>query len=248
MPSKIEIPFGLGARYQEDPRDWRYRRGELVRTDLRRPEKTDNRGLFAQTPVWNQGKEGSCTGMALAAALSEIYAVELSPRFMFEAAKLYDEWPGENYDGSSVRAAAKAAVALGCCVHDMWPYIPFHLGGRDPEAEGDAILHMLWSYERLNTFKEVLYAIWDIGYVAVTVDVHTGWIRPTRKHRIRYNRRYVNRGLHAVLFVGYDEEAGYLLVRNSWRDDWGDGGYAWLKFDDWLANGKDAWVVFAEER
>jgi len=244
----IELPFGLGARYKEDARDWNYRRGELVRSggDINRPARVDNRHLFIKIPVWNQGKEGACTGMAMAAALSEIYGQELSPRFMFEAAKEHDEWPGEDYDGASVRGAAKAAVAVGCCTRAMWPFVPFQLGGKDPNSDTDARLHVLTSYERLSSLREILHAIWDIGYVAATVDVHTGWIKPTSKHRIRYNPRYITRGLHAILLVGYDEEAGYLLLRNSW-DDWGDAGYAWLKFDDWLANGQDAWMVINEQ-
>jgi len=246
MPSKIELPYGLGARYKDDDRDWRYRRGALVRSGTHRPPVVDNRHLFIRIPVWNQGKEGACTGMAMAGALSEIYGQELSPRFMFEAAKEHDEWPGEDYDGSSVRGAAKAAASVGCCLHNLWPFAPFQTGGKDPNANTDAKLHVLTSYERLGSLREILHAIWDMGYVVATVDVHTGWIRPTRKHRIRYHPRYISRGLHAVLFCGYDEKTGYLLLRNSWRDDWGDAGYAWLKFDDWMANGQDAWMVVNE--
>lgn len=246
MPSKIELPFGLGARYKDDPRDYAYRNAPLVRSGLERPTKVDNRHLFIEIPVWNQGKEGACTGMAMAAALSQIHGMELSPRFMFEAAKEHDEWPGETYDGSSVRGAAKAAVACGDCEWHFWPFVPFNTSGKLPLADDNAKQHLLAGYERLYTLSEVLYAICATGHVVTTVNVHTGWIRPTSKHRIRYSRRYVTRGLHAVLLVGYDEVAGYLLLRNSWRDDWGDAGYAWLSFNDWLANTYDAWTVFNE--
>jgi C1A family cysteine protease len=33
---------------------------------------------------------------------------------------------------------------------------------------------------------------------------------------------------HAVGIVGYEDNAKRLLVRNSWGEDWGDAGYAWL--------------------
>lgn len=37
---------------------------------------------------------------------------------------------------------------------------------------------------------------------------------------------------HAVLIVGYNHDDGvtpHYLIRNSWSDDWGDGGYAKLE-------------------
>lgn len=34
---------------------------------------------------------------------------------------------------------------------------------------------------------------------------------------------------HAVSIVGYDESG--FLIKNSWGEDWGDGGYGWVSFD-----------------
>ena len=251
MPSKIDLPFALGARYKDDPKDYGYRHAQKVLTcaaDMDRPAKVDNRPMFAHVPIWDQGREGACTGMAVAAALSVLHGVELSPRFTLdEAAKPYDEWPGEHYDGSSVRGACKGSTIVGSCDHPLWPWIPFQTGGKSPDADSNALMHLLTRYERLNGITEMLHAINEVGYCVVTVDVHTGWIKPTSKHRIRYSSRYVARGLHAVVLLGDDEIDGYFLVRNSWKDIWGDGGHAWLKFDDWAANGLDAWALFYED-
>lgn len=30
---------------------------------------------------------------------------------------------------------------------------------------------------------------------------------------------------HAILAVGFDQKAGYYIVRNSWGSDWGEEGY-----------------------
>jgi C1A family cysteine protease len=37
-------------------------------------------------------------------------------------------------------------------------------------------------------------------------------------------------GGHAVLAVGYDDAEQRLLVRNSWGDGWGQGGYFTLPY------------------
>jgi len=247
MPSKIELPFGLGARYKDDPKDYGYSAAPRALADML-PAQVDNRALFAEIPVWNQGKEGACVGMALAAALSVIHGVLLSPRDMLERAKHHDEWPDENYDGSSGRGGCEAARLEGCCCWELYPFRPFDTSGKSPLADADAALHKITRYERLRGRFEMQHAIADErhGLCLATLDVHTGWIRPTREHRIRYDARYVKRGLHFVVLCGYDDMAAYWLLRNSWRDDWGDGGYAWVSYQDAEANLYDAWLPIYE--
>ena len=38
-------------------------------------------------------------------------------------------------------------------------------------------------------------------------------------------------GGHAVLAVGYDQKRRQFLVRNSWSNAWGLGGYCWMPFE-----------------
>ncbi|SDB92684.1 C1 family peptidase [Shouchella lonarensis] len=40
-----------------------------------------------------------------------------------------------------------------------------------------------------------------------------------------------SRGGHAVVVTGYDEENEWFIVRNSWGTGFGDGGYAYIKYD-----------------
>jgi C1A family cysteine protease len=52
-------------------------------------------------------------------------------------------------------------------------------------------------------------------------------------------------GGHAVIAVGYDQSKEAFLVRNSWGDTWGIGGYCWMP-EDYLANPDlcdDRWVI-----
>jgi len=43
--------------------------------------------------------------------------------------------------------------------------------------------------------------------------------------------------LHAVVLVGYNNTGKYWIVRNSWGDDWGDGGYFRITYDSYRATG-----------
>jgi len=46
-------------------------------------------------------------------------------------------------------------------------------------------------------------------------------------------------GGHAISLVGYDEEKRAWLIRNSWGQEWGDKGYAWISWDDRSGVGVD---------
>ena len=60
----------------------------------------------AETPVvLDQGTEGACTGFALAGVINLLLVRRglrkrlASPRMLYEMARCYDEWPGEDYEG-----------------------------------------------------------------------------------------------------------------------------------------------------
>lgn len=88
----------------------------------------------AVSPIRDQGKEGACTGFALSSAITllnrlrhqkinpNVTAPAASPRMIYEMAKLHDEWPGEDYEGSSIRGALKGFYNNGVCSDDIAPY------------------------------------------------------------------------------------------------------------------------------
>jgi hypothetical protein len=54
---------------------------------------------------------------------------------------------------------------------------------------------------------------------------------------------------HAMLAVGYDDnkEGGAIRVMNSWGKDWGENGFIWIRYADFVRFVKEAWAIAAEE-
>ena len=71
--------------------------------------------------ILDQKSEGACTGFALAAVINFILwsrarqtnsaiPKRVSPHMLYNNARLYDEWDGEDYEGSSCRGAMKGCL------------------------------------------------------------------------------------------------------------------------------------------
>lgn len=197
--------------------------------------------------ILDQGKEGACTGFGLAAAVNLLLAERnetrtVSARMLYESAKKFDEWEGEDYSGSSCRGAVKGWNSMGVCSDGLAPY---RSGDNDWELNitqaKDARSTTLGAYYRVaKRLSDYHAALNEVGILYVSARVHRGWSRGyVRDGRIRMRGQTI--GGHAFAIVGYNTEGFY--VQNSWGPGWGDNGVALWTYEDWLENGKDAWVV-----
>jgi len=230
--------------------------------------------------ILDQGSEGACTGFGLASVINSLLwrkaALEIgtsgsvsireswsapdkvSPRMLYHLARFYDEWPGEDYEGSSCRGALKAWLKHGVCTEQIWPY-------RDPKTnrvrfvkpserwQNDAAERPLGVYYRIEkrSIRDMQAAIQEVGSVYCSATVHAGWdkleqYKPKADSRaavpaIKWNAKNGSLGGHAFALVGYNRD-GFVL-QNSWGPGWGLSGFATLTYKDWLANGSDAWVA-----
>ena len=205
----------------------------------------------------DQGQEGACTGFALAAAVNRLNAERrkangiaplpdrVSPRMLYEMAKLHDEWPGENYSGSSLRGAMKGFFHNGVCSETIAPYNANdqHWSLSVAQAK-DARTVALGAYYRLLPDATHYHAaLNEVDVICASARVHDGWRAPVNG-RIVPSRNYI--GGHAFAIVGYDDTG--FLVLNSWGKSWGGGGgyspgVAHWSYEDWAENVLDAWVL-----
>ncbi len=205
--------------------------------------------------ILDQGQEGACTGFGLAAMVNYLNAgrgvdTPVSTRMLYEMAKRHDRWPGEDYDGSSVRGAMKGWHKNGVCTERDWPYDPARRSYFNRQRQEAALRFPLGAYYRvLKKRSDIHTALNESGAVLASASVHDGWSRVTRKGVIPDRYKRLTNGGHAFCLVGYTEEG--FLIQNSWGEDWGgitlDGvhfpGLAVWKYADFDANFWDAWVA-----
>jgi len=220
--------------------------------------------------VLDQGQEGSCTGFGLAAVVNYLQwelantdpiaaddpkaaraIARRSARMLYQNARLYDEWKGEDYEGSSCRGAMKGFHKHGVCAEKLWPN--FERGKRpgQPKSgwDADAPLMPLGAYFRIDgkSIVDMQSAIYETHAIYVSADVHDGW------DRVRSNCKSLDAALilppkkpddvggHAFALVGYTSDG--FIVQNSWGPDWGFHGFGLLPYEDWTRYGTDAWAL-----
>jgi Papain family cysteine protease len=188
-----------------------------------------------------------------------------SPHMLYDLARFYDEWPGQSYDGSSCRGAMKGWHKHGVCESELWissihtrknkqakknadsRYLP------DASWALDASKRPVGVYYRVDkrSVTDMQAAIKDVGAIYVSCYVHSGWKIKQKKltpkgflhgaiPRISFDSKEKITGGHAFCLVGFNEDG--FIVQNSWGQRWGLSGFAVISYEDWVANGIDAWV------
>ena len=246
--------FDAGVRRVFDARpdtaDFRDRMFEPTLVDV--PTESPLEHFLAQgVPVLDQGSDGACTAFGLATVAHALLrrrrpqpdTTPVSTRMFYDMARRYDEWEGEGYSGSSCRGAMKAWHRHGVCSEALWPYVPgLALEPYTDERARDALRNPLGAYARVNHKDLVAMhaAFAETGVLYASSAVHEGWDAPAASGRIRWTQQPVL-GWHAYAIVGYDR--GGFWLQNSWGEGWGQHGYGWVSYDEWLERGTDVWVA-----
>jgi hypothetical protein len=191
-------------------------------------------------PVYNQGKLGSCSGNAIAAAIQfermrqGLRRSGLLPSRLFIYYNERDiEGTTDSDSGAQIRDGIKSVASQGACFEsgpNSWPYRIAEFAIKPPDscyaaARTDQVLSYSRLMQSLSDMKICLatgfpfifgfsvFSAFESREVASTGVVPLPGVgdRPV--------------GGHAVLAVGYDDVTQRFKVRNSWGADWGHEGY-----------------------
>lgn len=154
----------------------------------------------------NQGSIGACVGFSWSHEIAAKPVVrpvsyESALKVYIEAQKI-DEWPGENYEGTSVLAGAKIIKSLGYLDEYRWAF----------------------------GVSELVLAVGYKGPAVLGIPWYDGMFTPDSEGIIRPTGRQV--GGHAILANGVNIKKQLFRLHNSWGWMWGKGGDCFISFDD----------------
>lgn len=192
--------YGLGRLHAPDERDQRF-----LLPARRLEAKQITRRMWTAGGVLDQGSTPQCVGYSSYGFLTASpirNRPPFNPETLYREAQDNDEWPGNDYDGSSVRGAMKALQKRGLVSNYNWA----------PGCEA-VIDHIL-----------------AVGPVVMGTDWHDDMFTPDKKGFIHLGGQVA--GGHAYLLIGADRDKKAVRILNSWGRGWSDNGRAWLSFDD----------------
>ena len=236
-------------RDKSDKRDFTFSQWISPHSDVVLPRSVDLRPKCP--PVYDQGSLGSCTANAGCTCREMLFndsQANLSRMFLYymerslEGDTLKDE-------GASLRDACKAIYKIGICEEKYMPYNEDKfMFPPSREAIFNAINYRIIAYKTLSSLDEIKQNLAFRQQPALLgMDVYESFESDETARTgimVMPKPNEKNLGGHAVLVVGYrdvlrrngyiarqDVRSGFLIVRNSWGDKWGDKGYFYMPYN-----------------
>lgn len=193
----------------------------------------------AMPRVYDQGPLGSCTGQSVGAGLEYLARrVDLHDGTPSRLALYFDGRAARGHvgedDGAALADVVAAAAVRGFASEDLWPYEVDRFARAPSMAYRERAQHTrLVNAEPLAHDLGTLLSTLAAGHpIAFGVEVFESFEHIGADGLVPLPESgELALGGHAMLAVGYDREAGYFLVRNSWGEGWGDEGYCWMPCD-----------------
>jgi len=202
---ELILPEVLGRVYIPDARD----NNHLISSVFPKQVTTITSKYWDDNMWWgNQGNTPQCVGYAWSHWIADGPVTHsgvqppVNPTTIYSEAQKVDEWPGERYDGTSVRGGAKYLKTSG------------------------KISSYLWAFD-INT---LINTVLNVGPVVVGTNWYNGMFYPDKTGLIRITGRLA--GGHAYVINGIDTKTQQFRIKNSWGKTWGQLGHAYISYTD----------------
>lgn len=225
-----------------DLRDYHFMSASFKRvTDL--PKQVDLREKLS--PIVDQGRLGSCTANAIVSGLREYWLLSGSDGYE-PLSRLYLYWHERELEGhvredsgAYIRDGMKVLQQFGVCPELDYPYLIEHFTDQPTSAaETHAAKYRISEYHRVTDLEAMKAALAEGLPVVIGLTLYESFESEevAKTGKVPYPRKTKERvlGGHAMLAVGYKDSArsgqGYVIVRNSWGETWGDKGYCYIPY------------------
>lgn len=177
--------------------------------------------LWVAGPILDQKAEGACVGFGWTAeALATPFVVNLKTipfkvprtpqpfaRYVYESAKVVDEYPGENYEGTSVLAGAKVMQGLQTIASYSWAF----------------------------SVDDVIDALIQKGPVVLGINWYEGMYEAPNGVLSVTGKQVGGHCILAIGYTIASPKFGgkpSITLQNSWGKNWGINGLAEISVDD----------------
>ena len=215
-PYDLSYEKGLGSNFEP------IKEGEKLPLTLY-PPTWDWRNNGIMTSVKNQGGCGSCVAFGTLSSFEAVIKLKSGQNLDLSEADLFFCGCGECcnigwYVSSSVNYLYNNGVPDEAC-------FPYHAYNQDCNTCEDRInrIEKPSDYGYVASASNIKSAIFTYGPVITSFTVYDDFYEYTGG--IYYHTHGNVRGGHCVSVVGYNDDVGYWICKNSWGSNWGENGY-----------------------
>ena len=199
--------YTLGRLHVPDDRDNNFSmalRGAALRSEARFEGRSW--AHWHHGDILDQGNDPHCVAFSWKQFLQTAPMCQgrnLRENFIYELCQQRDQWPGESYDGTSVRAGAKVLHRLGFIEAYLWAHTVDEMENW-LKTQGPIVLGTIW-YSDMFSPKGATAKVTATGSIA---------------------------GGHAYLCIGCSSKKRVFRCVNSWGEGWGNDGRFEIPYKD----------------
>ncbi|UKJ07863.1 C1 family peptidase [Solitalea lacus] len=211
----------------------------------------------------NQGEQGSCVAWSSAYGARTILESKRTGgnpnEIAFSPAFLYNQIKMDGCQGSYIIKAMKSLKETGALPFNQFPYTDKDCSKMPNSSQLNAAeQYSMLGYNRLTLggddytidLNAIRQNLAQGAPVVIGMMVGGSFMQDMMGQKVWHptNADYSMRGFggHAMCIVGYDDylEGGAFQIMNSWGPEWGENGFGWVRYNDFVRFAKEAYGVY----